>query len=178
MAAIARSGPAPMSITCSAAAASGEDGSLVRAIVGTPCRLPRRRRPTMSGDAPDWLIPITSARPEPGLHAVERQHGRRREPHREPEPDAEQVLGVDRGVVGRAAGGDHDVVHVPVPDRGGDALDGGRPIEEPGEDGGLLADLVGEAHAGTAVATGSRPWNAIAPVSAAASADRVGGRMP
>ena len=49
---------------------------------------------------------------EPELRAVHRQDRRRREAHRHPELDPEQVLGVDGGVVRRAAGGDQHVVEL------------------------------------------------------------------
>ena len=49
-----------------AAIASGEDGSLVIARVGAPWRRPASMTPTTSGDAPDWLIPTTSARSSRG----------------------------------------------------------------------------------------------------------------
>ena len=81
-------------------------------------------------------------------------------------------------MVGRAARGDHDVLHVPLPDRRGDPLDRRHVREVPLQDRGLLADLVGEGHAGTAVATGSLPRNGIAPNSASASAASVGSRIP
>ena len=61
VAAIARSGPAPSAIVRSAAAASAESGSLVMAIVGAPWARASAMTPTMSGDAPDWLMPMTSA---------------------------------------------------------------------------------------------------------------------
>ena len=41
-------------------------GSLVIASVGAPWRRAAATTPTMSGDAPDWLIPITSALPNRG----------------------------------------------------------------------------------------------------------------
>ena len=66
VAAIARSGPAPRSRTCSAVVASAEPGSLVIAIVGRPWRRAASTTPTTSGDAPDWLIPMTSDRENTG----------------------------------------------------------------------------------------------------------------
>ena len=62
VAAIERSGPAERSIVQSAAAPSGDAGSLVRATVGAPCRRAASTTARMSGDSPDWLIASTSAR--------------------------------------------------------------------------------------------------------------------
>ncbi len=50
----------------SAAVASAEAGSFVMASVGTPCRRPRSITATTSGDAPDWLMPMTSDRSSRG----------------------------------------------------------------------------------------------------------------
>ena len=61
MAATARSSPAWSGSTSSAASASGDRGSLVIASVRAPWRRPSRTTSTMSGDCPDWLMPITSA---------------------------------------------------------------------------------------------------------------------
>jgi len=66
VAAIASSGPAASSRTWSEAFASGLEGSFVIASVGAPCRAAASMTPTMSGDAPDWLIPMTSAPPTRG----------------------------------------------------------------------------------------------------------------
>ena len=60
VAAIARSGPADSAMVQSAAAASGEAGSLVSATVGAPWRRAASTTATMSGDAPDWLMAMTS----------------------------------------------------------------------------------------------------------------------
>ena len=109
---------------------------------------------TMSGDAPDWLMPMTSASRDVRRRAVDRDDRRRPEPDRQPMPDAEHVLGVDRGVVGGAAGGDDDVATAARAQRRGDRLDVvGLVGEEPGGDLGLLADLVAERHR----AAGRRP---------------------
>ena len=64
---------------------------------------------------------------EVGRGAVERHDRRRPEPDRQPVPDAEDVLRVDRRVVGRAAGGDDDVPRRAVAERGGERLDRRRP---------------------------------------------------
>ena len=92
-------------------------------------------------------------------------------------PDPEDVLGVDRGVVRRAAGGDDDVLDLlaPVAERVGQGIDGaGLRLEEARRDRGLFEDLVVEAHeratATPSTRTGSRPANGIAPDSASASA--------
>ena len=53
-------------MTCSAAWASADPGSLVIAIVGWPWRRAASTTPTTSGDAPDWLMPITSDRANTG----------------------------------------------------------------------------------------------------------------
>jgi hypothetical protein len=53
-------------MACSAATASAEPGVLVIAMVGAPCRRAASITPTTSGDAPDWLIPTTSERPNRG----------------------------------------------------------------------------------------------------------------
>ena len=66
VAAIASSGPADRSSVQSARSASGDDGSLVRATVGAPCRLAASTTATMSGDAPDWLTASTRARRSAG----------------------------------------------------------------------------------------------------------------
>ena len=72
-------------------------------------------------------------------------------------PDAEHVLGVDRGVVGGAAGGDDDVAWRGRAQRRGDRLDVlGLGRQEPGGDLGLLADLVAEGHRGRPVRHGDR----------------------
>ena len=92
-------------------------------------------------------------------------------------PDAEHVLGVDGRVVGRAAGGDDDVI-----DRGGaqpldewaDDVGGGG--EEPGRDVGLFQDLVAQrGHA--VIVTGSRPVALARPASTSARAASDGGRI-
>ena len=61
VAATASSGPASRDRTWSAAVASGEPGSFVIAIDGAPCRRASSRTATMSGDSPDWEMPMTSA---------------------------------------------------------------------------------------------------------------------
>ena len=104
VAAIASSGPAARSMTWSAAAASGLAGSLVMASVGAPWRAAAAMTATMSGDAPDWLIPIDERVADVRLGAVDRDDRRRRQPDGQPVPDAEQVLRVDRGVVARCRG--------------------------------------------------------------------------
>ena len=64
-------------------------------------------------------------------------------------PDAEDVLRVDRGMVRGAARRDDDVPRRAVAQRAGDAFDrlrlGG---QEPRRGGGLLVDLVAQAHRG------------------------------
>ncbi len=61
--------------------------------------------------------------------------------------DTEHVLGVDRGVVARAAGGDDDMIDAARADRIGQRADDlGRPAEEAGGDLGLLEDLVAKTH--------------------------------
>jgi hypothetical protein len=49
-------------ITVSAASARDEAGSLVMASVTAPCRRASASTSTTSGEAPDWLMPMTSAR--------------------------------------------------------------------------------------------------------------------
>ena len=66
VAAMARSGPARRSMVVSAAAASGEAGSLVMAMVGAPCARPAAMTPTTSGEAPDCEMPMTSERSSRG----------------------------------------------------------------------------------------------------------------
>ena len=61
VAAIARSGPAPSAIVRSAAADNADPGSLVMAIVGAPWARAAATTATISGEAPDWLMPITRA---------------------------------------------------------------------------------------------------------------------
>jgi hypothetical protein len=55
------SAPARRSSGCWAAVARGEAGSLVIAAVSAPWRRASSITATMSGDWPDWLMPITSA---------------------------------------------------------------------------------------------------------------------
>ena len=84
---------------------------------------------------------------ETRVAAVDRHDRRRRETGRQPVPDAEHVLGVDRGMVARAAGGDDDVVDVPRADRAGEMVDRlGLAREEPRGRVGLLEDLPAERH--------------------------------
>ena len=66
VAAVARSGPASMSIAVSAARASGEPGAFVIAMVRAPWARAASRTATTSGDLPYWLIPRTSARSSRG----------------------------------------------------------------------------------------------------------------
>ena len=66
VAATASSGPAARSIANSAIEPSALAGSLVIASVGAPWRRADSTTPTTSGDAPDWLIPMTSARSRRG----------------------------------------------------------------------------------------------------------------
>ncbi len=44
----------------SAAAPSADSGAFVIAMVGEPCAAAAATTDTMSGEAPDWLIPMTS----------------------------------------------------------------------------------------------------------------------
>ena len=66
VAAVASSGPAATSIECSAARARGEPGAFVMAMVGAPCARAASMTATTSGDRPDWLMPMTSARSRRG----------------------------------------------------------------------------------------------------------------
>ena len=50
----------------SAAVARADPGVFVIAIVGAPCVDAAATTDTMSGDAPDWLIPMTSVSAKSG----------------------------------------------------------------------------------------------------------------
>ena len=119
------------------------------AMVGAPWARAAAMTATMSGEAPDWLIPMTSASDQIGRDPIERHDRRDPEPDRQPMPDAEHVLRIDRGMVRGPARGDDDVLRRAVAQRAGDAFDrlrlGG---QEPGRGGGLLVDLVAQAHRG------------------------------
>ena len=82
-----------------------------------------------------------------GRDAVERHDRWDPEPDRQPMPDAEDVLGVDRGMVRGPARGDDHVTRRAVAQRAGDLFD---PVGLGGQEsrggGGLLEDLVVEAH--------------------------------
>jgi hypothetical protein len=115
------------------------------------------RRPARLGDADDQR-PI-----EPRLDAVDRHDRRGRERDRQAEADPEQVLGVDRSVIARAARGDDDMVDGAVTDQRrdavGDRLDrGSSRAEKPGGDRRLLGDLGDEAHRVAAARSRTRPW--------------------
>ena len=134
-------------MTCAAAAASAESGAFVIAIVGAPWRRAASTTPTTSGEAPDWLIPMTSACANRGSTPY-RDHDRRSgEGDGESLADAEEVLRIDRRVVRAAARGDHDRLD-PAPPKGpADRVDVGAPgADEPRDDVGLLPDLVDQAH--------------------------------
>ena len=120
--------------------------SLVMAMVGAPCARAASMTATMSGDAPDWLIPMTSASVEARRDAVQRHDRRRPERDRQPMPDPEQVLGVDRGVVRGAAGGDDDVTRRASRNEPAIIRPVGLGGQEPRSDLRLLEDLVVEAH--------------------------------
>jgi len=131
VAATARSGPASSSITWSVAAASSEVGSFVIPTVSAPWRRASPSTATSSGDCPDCEIPSTTA-----CETVEghRRASRATAPRelRGTVPSAEDVLSIDRGVVGRAARGDDDGIDVPCADGAGHFVD--RPhgtVEQP-----------------------------------------------
>ena len=102
---------------------------------------------TTSGDAPDWLMPMTSDRSSRGCAPYSEMTDGVPSPTDSVVPDTEHVLGVDRRVVARAAGGDDDVIDPARADRVGERPDDlGRPAQEPGGDLGLLEDLVAKTH--------------------------------
>jgi hypothetical protein len=77
-----------------------------------------------------------------GPRAVDRDGRRRRESGRDAEPDLGQVGGVERGVVGRAAGREDHVARPPVGYLARDVRDRGRPgVEHPLVELGLLGDI-------------------------------------
>ena len=161
------------------------------AIVAAPCaraavqHAHHVRRTTRLRDADDQR-PLQARR-----DAVHGGEGRCRERHRQAVERPEQVLGIDRGVVGAAARRDEHEVDVPARERLGDRLDG-RALagQQPPGDLGLLQDLVPQAHGHSsrcmtrrplhrayrdrpgASARGTRPAASISPKMTAAMASR------
>ena len=90
-----------------AAAANGERASFVIATVSAPAARAARTTATMSGLCPDCEMARTRP-PRPGhRRVVDRGDGWLGQPGRQAEVRLEQVLRVDRRVVGGAAPGDH-----------------------------------------------------------------------